>query len=104
LKNIVSLHQQICYVFKFKGMYKANSQILFQKLGNEAVILHLQSEEYFGLDEVGTRIWEVLTEAGSIEKAIPLLLQEFEVEAATLEADVKELVDELQKAQILENV
>ena len=42
-------------------MLKPSPQILFQKLGNEAVILHLQSEEYFGLDEVGTRIWEVFT-------------------------------------------
>jgi hypothetical protein len=40
-------------------MIKANSQILFQKLGNESVILHLESEEYFGLNEIGTRIWEV---------------------------------------------
>ncbi len=84
-------------------MFAVNEKILFQKLGDEAVILHLDSEEYFGLDGIGTRIWEVLIEEGSIEKALPILLNEFEVDENTLRKDIEELVVELKAENILQD-
>lgn len=82
-------------------MLKANEKVLFQKLGDEAVILHLDSEEYFGLDSVGTRMWEVITTEGNIEKAVPKLLEEFDVEPKTLRNDIQELVASLKSEKIL---
>lgn len=83
-------------------MLKANEKILFQKLGDEAVILHLDSEEYFGLDSIGTRIWELLMgEGGSIEKILPILKEEYDVEEKVLKKDIEELVENLIKEKIL---
>ncbi len=78
-------------------MLKASDKVLFQKLGDEAVILHLDSEEYFGLDNVGTRMWELLLGEGegSIDKSIPLLLTEYEVEETQLKKDMEELITAL---------
>jgi hypothetical protein len=84
-------------------MIKANNKILFQKLGKEAVILHLDSEEYFGLDEIGTRIWEVLKQEGSTEKALSILLEEYSVEEEILRADIEELIEQLRKEKILKD-
>ncbi|MGK0420578.1 MAG: hypothetical protein ACJAT9_000236 [Polaribacter sp.] len=84
-------------------MIKANNKILFQKLGKEAVILHLDSEEYFGLDEIGTRIWEVLKQEGSTEKALSILLEEYNVEEEILRADIEELIEQLRKEKILKD-
>jgi hypothetical protein len=84
-------------------MIKANNKILFQKLGKEAVILHLDSEEYFGLDEIGTRIWEVLKQEGSTEKALSILLEEYSVEEEILRADIEELIKQLRKEKILKD-
>tara|TARA_B110000902_G_C14200097_1_gene547407 strand:+ start:491 stop:748 length:258 start_codon:yes stop_codon:yes gene_type:complete len=84
-------------------MIKANNKILFQKLGKEAVILHLDSEEYFGLDEIGTRIWEVLKQEGSTEKALSILLKEYNVEEEILRADIEELIEQLRKEKILKD-
>jgi hypothetical protein len=84
-------------------MIKANNKILFQKLGKEAVILHLDSEEYFGLDEIGTRIWEVLKQEGSTEKALSILLEEYNVEEEILRADIEELIAQLRKEKILKD-
>ena len=84
-------------------MIKANNKILFQKLGKEAVILHLDSEEYFGLDEIGTRIWEVLKQEGSTEKALSILLEEYNVEEEILRTDIEELIAQLRKEKILKD-
>ena len=84
-------------------MINVNKEILFQKLGKEAVILHLESEEYFGLDEVGTRIWEVLKQEGSTEKALSVLLEEYNVDKEVLRKDIEELIEELKKEKILKD-
>jgi len=76
-------------------MIKANPRVLFQKLGEEAVLLHLDSEEYYGLNSVALRTWEILLEQQSEEKTIALLLEEFDIDEATLKADYKELYDDL---------
>lgn len=76
-------------------MFKLNKNVLFQKLGNEAVLLNLSSEDYFGLDEVGSRMWEVLLEQKTIKTSLPILMAEFDVDEATLRTDLKELIEKL---------
>ena len=53
---------------------------LFQDVGGEAVLLDLASERYFGLDPVGTRIWELLGQDQSLEAVAATLCAEYEGE------------------------
>ena len=75
--------------------------VLFQEVGGETVLLDLESEHYFGLDAVGTRIWGLLGEGVSVAAMVDTLLQEYEVERATLEADVAELLSRLAEAGLI---
>lgn len=69
--------------------------VLFRILGDEAVILNLSTGVYFGLDDVGTRIWQLLSEHGSAEKILQSLRAEYEVEEAQLRRDVDDLIRQL---------
>jgi coenzyme PQQ synthesis protein D (PqqD) len=69
--------------------------VMIRDVAGESVILNLDTEAYFGLDEIGTRMWHVLTTSKSIQAAITTLLDEYEVNAATLERDVRYLLTEL---------
>jgi hypothetical protein len=69
--------------------------VLCRVIGDEAVILHLGTELYLGLDPVGTRMWTVLQESPSIEAAFEALAAEYEVEPGVLRSDLAEFVDEL---------
>jgi hypothetical protein len=75
--------------------------VLFQEVGGETVLLDLQSEQYFGLDAVGTRIWQLLGEGAGTDAVVETLLQEFEVERETLAADVSELLRQLAEAGLI---
>jgi hypothetical protein len=66
-----------------------------QELDGESVFLNLNSGRYFGLDEVGTRMWKVLTTAPSVQAACELLQAEYDVEAERLRQDVSELLEKL---------
>jgi hypothetical protein len=67
-------------------------QVISQELSGETVILDLESECYFGLDTVGTRIWQLIQQGDSVLSIYNTLLDEYEVEAAQLQADLEALL------------
>ena len=72
-----------------------NDDVVSRELEGEAVILNLGSSTYFGLDEVGTRIWSLLEEDGSLRRAFEAILQEYDVAPEIFERDLLRLVEEL---------
>ncbi len=81
---------------------KPSADVLFQEVGGEAVLLNLASESYFGLDQVGTRIWVLLNEDARLQQVFDTMLDEFDVEPAQLEADLLALVAKLAEAGLLQ--
>lgn len=75
--------------------YTAPQDVMAREVGEETVILDLNSGTYFGLDPVGTRAWALVNEGGSLGAVCEQMLQEFEVDRATLETDLTTLVNEL---------
>jgi hypothetical protein len=70
-------------------------EVLVQELAGESVLLDLTSERYFGLDDVGTRMWKALAEGPSIQASYDVLLSEYEVDAEQLRRDLTGLVEQL---------
>ncbi len=68
---------------------------LINVIGEEAVLLNLKNEQYFGLDPMGTRMWNVLTASDSVQTAFDVLLSEYEVTADVLRRDLTDLLEKL---------
>ena len=79
----------------------AASNVLFQELADEAVLLNLVNEHYYGLDEVGTRIWQLIGEHDDVEQVVAHLLAEYDVPAATLRQDITALLAEMATAGLV---
>ncbi len=75
--------------------YRPAEGVLFQKLDRDAVLLNLKTEQYYSLDGVGTRIWQLLGETGSLEATVRRMLAEYTVDEATVRADTLALADKL---------
>ena len=69
--------------------------VLSRVLDDEAVLLDLASGTYFGLNEVGTEIWQLIAEGRTVAEVRAALLERFEVDEATVQADLERLVGEL---------
>jgi len=76
--------------------------VLMQELDGEAVLLHLDSGKYFGLDLVGTRMWELLESSQTIQLAFDQLLEEFDVESDQLRADLERMIVELSEQMLIQ--
>lgn len=74
-----------------------SSDAIAQEVSGETVILDLRSEQYFSLDTVGTRIWQLLQKSPDLEVAYSQLLEEFDVKPDQLRSDLDDLIVSLVK-------
>jgi hypothetical protein len=71
-------------------------------LGGEVAILDLDAGMYFGLDEVGARVWELAQEPKRVEEIQKRILDEYEVDPASGRRDVLALLQQLADKGLIE--
>ena len=69
--------------------------VISQEVSGETVLLDLESENYFGLDEVGTRIWQLAKETNDLKAIYQTLLAEYDVSENRLQQDLDNLLCEI---------
>lgn len=78
-----------------------SKHVLTQEVSGEMVLMDLSSEQYFGLDAVGTRVWNLLDQGTAPAELLSILLREYEVEQQQLESDIEELLGKLLEAGLV---
>jgi len=69
--------------------------VLSQDVGEETVILSIESGNYFGLNQVGSRIWSLLQEGRPVQAVIATLVKEYEVSEERLKTDMQQFLSSL---------
>ncbi len=69
--------------------------VVYRELADESVLLNLDTGTYFGLDAIGTRLWNLVAEQNSTPSIIETLLAEYDVDEPRLQKDVVRLIDQL---------
>ena len=78
-----------------------SSAVMVQEVGGELVLLDLASEQYFGLDPVGTRIWKLLGTHGNLQSVRDCIHAEFDAPLPQIEHDLLALVQQLVAAGLV---
>ncbi len=73
----------------------ASGNVLLQKLGDEAVLLNLDDEHYYGLNEVGARFWDLLEQYDNLSDIVEAILAEYDVDEATVHNNIRALLIDL---------
>jgi len=84
--------------------FTQNKAIVQSKIGEEVVMLDMDSGFYFGLNSVASVIWGMLSIEIDFESLINQLMTQFDVERSLCEADTKELLDQLLEKNIIRRV
>ena len=75
--------------------------VFAQEVDGEMVLLDMNSENYFGLDEIGTAIWQAIQEKETLQEVFELLLEQYDVEPDLLKKDLLAFVNKLVKHRIV---
>jgi len=80
---------------------KIPAQVMARQVGAETVILDLATGTYFGLDPVGARIWQLMSEGKTLSEVCDAMQAEFEVSREDIQRDVIELTEKLKAQQLI---
>ncbi|QGZ93389.1 PqqD family protein [Terricaulis silvestris] len=75
--------------------YEISDQVISREVGEEAVILDLESGTYFGLATTGARIWQLIGQGKTLQEICDLVAGEYEVSRAELLHDLIALAQDL---------
>ena len=81
--------------------FRAKPDVLVRELDGEAVLLDLDTGRYFGLNETGRRIFELLGGERTLANLLEILVGEFAAPREELERDLAELLGELEREGLI---
>jgi len=76
-------------------------QVIAQKASNEFLLLNMEDGNYYSLNEIGGRIWELCDGKRSVSQVVAALATEYEAPGATLQNDVIELLEDFHKGKLI---
>lgn len=80
---------------------KISEKVVFSDLGDSGVLLNLTDEQYYELDDIGAKIWQLFQQHDDPGIVIKHLLDEYNIDEATLRRDVAELIEAMKASGLL---
>ena len=77
------------------NQYIQNKKIIQSKIGEEVVMMDMDSGFYFGINSVGSVIWQHLSEAIYLDDLVDKLIKDFNIDKKTCESDTIEFLNDL---------
>lgn len=88
-------------MFDEQTVVQAAPDQVSSELGDEVVILGLSKSTYYGLNEIGARIWSLIQEPRRVGEVLDALLEEYEVERERCKRDLLDLLAKLSQEGLL---
>ena len=82
--------------------YKHSSRVTWRRVGNEAVLLDLESSDFFSLNEVGMLIWDRIGSGASLDEIRTAIDQDYAAPGDRIKKDLTSLIDLMLKKKLLE--
>ena len=92
---------KIDYGINLETVINKNLEIDDTDLDGEKVMMNLDKGEYFMMNEVGSRIWEIISEPINVKEIISTLRNEYEVDEETCKDTVIEFLGRLDNADLI---
>jgi hypothetical protein len=82
--------------------YKLKESIIYQEVGEEALLLDGKTEEVFSLNAVARDIWLAVQRTNSLDAAVAEMILLYKVDASILRRDAEALLKSIREAGLLE--
>jgi hypothetical protein len=81
-----------------------NDAVVAAEVDQQAILLHVDTGVYYGLDEVGTRIWSLLSDGHDTPSVLSTLAEEYDVDPTELHRDVSTFLDRMLELGLIQTV
>ena len=70
-------------------------------LDGEVGMMHVENGKYYGMDPVGSRVWELIEKPRTVREVVSLLLKEYDVDENTCQEHVLDFINDLIKEDLI---
>lgn len=82
--------------------WEISKEVLSSKIDDEVVLMSIEADSYFGLDPIGSHIWELLSvKASTIGDLVQNLMEEYETDEETCRKDVQAFIDDMSTRKLV---
>jgi hypothetical protein len=81
---------------------KRNKEVFASEIDEEVVMMNVDTGRYYGMDTVGSRIWELVAEEIQVKDVIETLMEEYDVSEEQCKSDVLEFLNELYENKLIQ--
>ena len=82
-------------------LFRPSQQVLSRQVGEEVVLVHLQTNRIHGLNRTAARFWELFVQGQVRDEIMRQLLREFDVGREQLETEIEQLLLTLREKQLI---
>jgi hypothetical protein len=86
------------------SVVRVSSNQVYSRLGDEVAILELDQGVYYGLNDTGSFLWNLMQKPVRVNEMRAALVEEFDVDAETAEKDLLRVLGDLRDAGLIEHV
>ncbi len=83
------------------SIIEKSSNSIESSIDGEVVLLNLDNNEYYSMDQVGSDIWKILDEPHQLEEIISRLQEKYDVDRETCMKDITEFLKQLEEKKII---
>lgn len=82
--------------------WEISKEVLSSKIDEEVVLMSIEADSYFGLDPVGSRIWELLSiKSATIDELVQTLMEEYDTDEETCRKDVQSFIEDMSTRKLI---
>jgi len=82
--------------------WRVSPEVLSSKIDKEVILMSIKADSYFGLDPIGSHIWDLLSrQAATVNEFVELIKEEYEVDGETCKKDVQSFIDDMSVKKLI---
>ncbi len=88
-------------IMDFSKKIVVSENVFVQEIDDEIVMLDMNSENYFGLNNIGSEIWKLMQEKETIQEIYEAMKDAYDIDGETLKNDIENLFANLEKNRLV---
>ena len=82
--------------------WQVNPEVLSSKIDEEVILMSIEADSYFGLEPVGSLIWEMLSkQPATVSELVVQLMEEYDVQEDTCREDVLHFINDMSEKKLI---
>ena len=82
--------------------WQISKEVLSSKIDDEVVLMSMEADAYFGLDPVGSKVWELLSiEPATVAELVEKLMEDYDIDEETCVRDVEAFITQMSERKLI---